>query len=92
VEVRLRWSPSLVVVGGRGRLLSGERSERWRTSGALAGVRTSCSDVLEALCDGGPTNSAGAGRRLVCVLVTFLSSLEVIVVHALSALFVAKFR
>ena len=86
MEVRLRWSPSLVVVGGRGRLLSGERSERWRTRGALAGVRTSCSDVLEALCDGGPTKSAGAGRRLVCVLVTFLSSLEVMVVHALDAL------
>jgi hypothetical protein len=32
--------------------------------------------VLEALCDGGPTKRAGAGIRLLCVFVIFLSSLE----------------
>jgi hypothetical protein len=86
VEVRLRWSPSLVVVGGSGRVESGESSERCRTRGVFAGVRVSCSDVLEALCDGGPTKSAGAGRRLVCVFVIFLSSLEAMMVHALDVL------
>lgn len=85
MEVRLRWSPSLVVVGGRGRCESGESSERWRTKGVFVGDRISCNEVLEALCDGGPTKRAGAGRRLVCVLVTLLTFWEAIVTRELGA-------
>ena len=64
---------------------SGERRERWRTRGTLAGLRLSVPggrrDVFEALRDGGPTNSAGAGSRLIDALVVlFLLSdiLEVV--------------
>lgn len=64
-------SPSyvLLVVGGKGRFESGERRERWRTRGVFVGLRLSAPggkrEVFEAFRDGGPTKSAGAGRRLV---------------------------
>lgn len=82
-DVRLRRSPSywLLVVGGRGRFESGERSERWRTRGVLAGVRLSLlggrRDVFDALRDGGPTKSAGAGRRLDCIFEVLVVSEDV---------------
>lgn len=64
------------IVGGRGRFTSGESKERCWTR-VFAGLRMSGlglrSEVLDALWDGGPTKSAGAGSRFVCVLVSFLS-------------------
>jgi len=77
--VRLRLSPSywLPVVGSKGRFDSGDSRERWRTIGTLVVSLESppggSRDVLEALCEGGPTNSAGAGKRLVWVFESFLS-------------------
>lgn len=86
MDVTLRRSPSSVV-GGSGRFDSGGKRDRWRTRGVFAGVRVSVpgarSEVLEALREGGPTNSAGAGRRFVCVLVVFvLLSADAIVIHS----------
>ena len=83
-DVRLRGSPSywLPVVGGSGRFESGERSERWRTKGVLAGVRVSVpgrwSDEFDALREGGPTKSAGAGRRLFGVFVILVLSEDIV--------------
>jgi hypothetical protein len=73
--VALRWSPSysdFADTGGFGRLGSWERSERWRVRGVRPGFSDSLlgesSDVLDALRDGGPTKSAGAGSRVDGVL------------------------
>ena len=61
----LNRSPSnSVEVGGRGRFGSGESCERWRVRGDLFSALGERSDAFEALRDGGPTKSAGAGRRL----------------------------
>ena len=85
VDIEPKSSYSLrSMVGGRGRFESGESRLRWWAS---AGNRVSAfgieRDVFEALREGGPTKSAGAGRRLVCVLVTL--SLVAIVSDLLGA-------
>lgn len=66
------------MVGGRGRCFaSGESSERWRTRGFLVGLRVSVllgerRELVDALCEGGPTKRAGAGRRFACTLEALL--------------------
>lgn len=71
--MRERFSPpsysERTEAGGRGRLGSWERRERWRVRGVREGLVVSAfgarSEVLEALREGGPTKRAGAGRRFV---------------------------